>query len=349
MPFTRPTLPELVDRTQQDFVSRLSLAGAVLRRSMVYVLSRVLAGAAHMLHGHLDWLSRQLFAATAERLYLLRFASLFGIAPTAADYAEGTVLFTGSDGSVIPTGTVLLRSDGAQYVTDSEATVSSGEATASVTAVLAGADGTLLADLVLSFESPVAGVDSTATVTASTKDGRDEEGTESVRTRFVERLQSPPHGGADTDYIAWAKEVPGVTRVWVGAGELGAGTVLVRFVRDGDADIIPSAGEVDDVQTHLDEVRPVTAAVTALAPVETPLALTLEVTPDTSDVRAAVEAELTDLMEQTAAPGATLQLWTIRQAIGDAAGLTSYTLTSPSADVTHTAGQLATLGVITWM
>ena len=54
MSFERPTLPDLVSRIQTDFVSRLALTGAVLRRSVVTVLARVLAGAAHMLHGHLE-------------------------------------------------------------------------------------------------------------------------------------------------------------------------------------------------------------------------------------------------------------------------------------------------------
>lgn len=348
MAFARPTLAELVDRIQQDFVSRLALTGAVLRRSIVYVLSRVLAGAAHMLHGHLDWLARQLFADTSDRDYLLRQAGLFGVTPTAATYAGSTVTLTGTNGSVVPAGAVLLRSDGAEYTTAADATIASGTASATVSASLAGADGTLTADLVLSFESPVSGVDSTATVTASTQDGSDEESTEALRTRFLERLQNTPHGGATADYVAWAKEVPGVTRVWVGAGELGAGTAVVRFVRDNDADPIPASGEVTEVQAYLDEVRPVTAAVTVLAPVDAPLALTLSVTPDTSAVREAVEAELGDILVRVAEPGATLRLSQIRTAIGNAAGLTDYVLTSPAADVTHTAGEIPTLGVITW-
>lgn len=348
MAFTRPTLTELVDRIQQDFVSRLPLAGAVLRRSMVYVLARIMAGAAHMLHGHLEWLALQLFADTAERAYLLRMGRLYGMTPTAATFATGTVTLTGTNATVVPAGTVLLSPDGYEYTTNADATISSGTATAAVTASLAGATYTLTVGLQLSFESPVSGADSTATVASSVADGNDEETTEAFRIRFLARLRTTPQGGAEADYVAWAKEVAGVTRAWVYPSESGAGTVTVRFMRDNDVDPIPSAGEVTTVQAYIDALRPVTATLTVSAPVAAPLAFTIAVTPNTTAVKAAVTAELEDLLLREAEPGVTLELWRIRQAIGSASGLTSYTLTSPAADVTHTVSQIPTLGTITW-
>lgn len=348
MPFTRPTLAELVDRVQQDFVSRLELAGAVLRRSLVFVLSRVQAGAAHMLYGYLDWLARQLFADTSEREFLLRQASLYGLQPTPADFAQAEVALVGTNGSVAPAGSVLLRSDGAEYTLDADATISGGTATAQATASLAGATYTLTPGVVLTFQSPQAGIDATGTVSTSLQDGVDEEDTEAFRTRFLERLRQAPQGGATNDYVAWAKEVPGVTRVWVAPLELGVGTVVVRFVRDGDMSLIPDAGEVAEVQAYIDERRPVTAAVTVLAPTEAPLALTISVEPDTVAVRAAVEAELTDLLERTAEPGGTVLVSQLQTAIGTAEGVTDFTLVSPVGNVTYTAGQLPVLGTITW-
>ena len=349
MAFSRPTLAEIVDRVQQDFISRLPLAGAVLRRSMVYALSRVVAGAAHMLHGHLDYLSRQIFADTAEREYLLRMGSMYGLTPTAATFATATVTLTGTTGAVVPVGTVLLRADSAEYTTDAEVTLASGTATAAVTASLAGADYTLTAGVELTFESPVANVDATGTVAATTVDGSDEETTDAFRTRFLERLQSTPQGGAETDYIAWAKEVAGVTRVWVYPKENGAGTVTVRFVRDNDASRIPDAGEVTAVQTHIDALSPVTATVTVAAPTAAPLNMSIRITPDTSTVRAAVTAELEDALLRHAVPGETLLISNVRTAIGTAAGVTDYFLDTPTIDVEHTSGQLATLGTITWV
>ena len=349
MAFERPTLAEISARVQTDFVSRLNLVGAVLRRSLVYVLSRVIAGAAHMMHGHLDFLSRQLFPDQSDGAYLVRHASLYGITKTAPGFATGTATVTGTNTTVIPAGTILVRSDGAEYETDGDVTIAAGTATPALTALLAGADYTLAADVVLTFESPIAGADSAVTVVGSTVDGVDEETTEALRTRLLERIASPAHGGTEEDYIAWAKEVAGVTRVWVTPLELGPGTVVVRFARDNDASPIPSAGEVTDVQTKLDLEKPAHATVTAHAPVAATVDFTIAVVPDTVAVRDAVEAELEDLILRVGEPGGTILISEIRTAIGTASGLTDYTLTVPAANVTHTTNQLPAIGTITWV
>jgi uncharacterized phage protein gp47/JayE len=350
MAFTRPTLPELIDRIQADFVSRLSLVGALLRRSVVYVLSRVWAGATHMLHGHLEFVSRQLFADTAEAEFLERIGGLFGVPRNSPAFAAGVVNVSGTDGTLIPAGTVLVRSDGVKYETEIDVTVASGSVTLDVLSISAGASGNCAGGTVLSFESPIAGVSSTGTVAvAGISLGADKEDIEDYRTRVMERMRSPPHGGAAADYVAWAKEVAGVTRAWVYPQELGAGTVTVRFCRDDDLDgPIPDSSEVTAVANYIAAKKPVTATLTVVAPVATPINFTLHIAPDTSDTRAAVQAELTDMLRRTAEPGAITYLSQLRTAIGNAAGITDYTLTAPAANVSHTAGQLATLGTITW-
>jgi len=349
MPFTRPTLAELVDRIQQDFLSRLSLSEPVLRRAFVYVLSRVVAGAAHLLHGHLDFIADQIFPDESDTDFLERQASLFGVTRIAASYASGNASFTGTNGTAIPQGTILNRADGAQYATQAAATIASGAASAAVLALLAGQDGNCDAGTALTLESPIASVSSSAAAAAGgLSGGADAEDDDALRARFIARLQAAPHGGNQADYVAWALEVGGVTRAWCYPLEGGAGTVTVRFVRDDDASIIPDAGEVAAVQAHIDAVRPVTATLTVVAPVADPIAFSLHVVPDTSDVRAAVTAELADLLLRESIPGGTTLISQIRSAIGSAAGLTDYSLASPSADTAHAVGHMATLGVITW-
>lgn len=354
MPFDRPTLSELVDRVRSDFRSRLSINGALLRRAVADVFAVTWAGATHMLHGHLEWLSRQLFPATAEREYLLQQAAFYGITPIPATFASGDLTATGTDTSVIPAGTVLVRDDGFTYETTAEATISGGTATVNAQASFAGADGNLAAGETLTLETPIAGVNSTLTVAAGgITGGNDEETTEALRSRFELRLQEPPAGGSDQDYVAWSLEVAGVTRAWVYRHEDGLGTVVVRFVRDGDASIFPDAAEVAEVQDKLDSERPVTAEVTAASPVQLDVDMTISITPDTSTVRAAVEAELEDMFERVAEPGdgagrGTIKLSQILVAIGVASGVEDFTLTSPVADVVPGVGELPVLGTITW-
>lgn len=180
--------------------------------------------------------------------------------------------------------------------------------------------------------------------------GTDQEDDASLRARLRARIQQPPHGGALYDYVNWALEVPGVTRAWAYASELGLGTVTLRFVRDDDTpSIIPDAGEVDAVQDYVDFRRPVTAALTVVAPEPVELDFTIEVFPDTAEVKASVEAELVDLLRREAIPAGTILISRIREAISIAAGEENYVMSSPSADITHTINQIAVMGEITWV
>ena len=62
----------------------------------------------------------------------------------------------------------------------------------------------------------------------------------------------------------------------------------------------------------------------------------------------AVEAELRDLLARDAEPGGTILISRIREAVSIAAGETDNVVSTPTANVTHAAGELAVLGVITW-
>jgi len=350
MSFSRPDLPTLINRAEADIETRLPGADARLRRSNLNVLARVHSGAAHGLYGYLEWIARQVIIDTADGDMLERHASIWGVERKAASPAVGNVTVTGTNGAIVPADSTLARSDGAQYTTDAEATIAGGTATIAVTAVEGGQAGNASAASSLSFDTPIAGVSATATVASGgLTGGADIETDDDLRARLLARIQAPPHGGAQHDYVAWALEVPGVTRAWVYPAELGLGTVTVRFVRDDDASPIPDAGEVAAVQAHIDSVRPVTADVTVVAPIAVPLNFTIDLTPDTAAIRAAVEAELRDLLLRESEPGATILLSHIREAISLASGENDHILSVPAANVTHAVGEMATFGTITWL
>lgn len=350
MSFSRPTLRTLIDRTIADINARLPDADARLAFSNLNVLAYVSAGSAHGLYGFIDWLSRQIIIDTAEVEFLDRWAGIWGVTRKAAAPATGNVTFTGTTGSSIAIGTLAQRADGVQYQTTALGTIASGSATVAMVAVDGGAASNAVAGVALSLVTPVSGVDGNAVVASGDLTGGADAETDSLlRDRLLARIQQPPHGGADYDYEAWALEVAGVTRAWVYPNEMGIGTVVVRFVRDADASIIPDAGEVATVQAYIDPLRPVTAAVTVAAPVAVALNFTIQLTPNTAAVQTAVQAELADLIRRESEPGGTILLSHIREAISLAAGETNSIVTVPAADVTHTTGQMAVLGVITWL
>jgi len=355
MPFSRPTLAQINEQIGADIESRLPGADSQLRRSFLNVLARTMAGALHGLYGFVAFIFNQVFPDTAEAEFLERWAGIWGIGRKPAWPAAGNVTFSGTSGAVIPAGTVLLRGDAAEFVTTAEATIVGGVATAAAAASEPGESGNSVAGVALNLASPIAGVQSAAVVAAGGMvGGTDAEADSSLRARLLDRIQEPPHGGSRKDYLDWAKQknVHGidVTRAWVYPLELGEGTLTIRFMMDDAyADGIPQPEDVAALQVYIDDVRPVTADPTVVAPVAVPIDFEISgLDPATPTVKAAIEAELRDLIRREAVPGGTILLSHIREAISIAAGEADHVLVSPAADVVSATGEISTFGAITW-
>lgn len=349
MPFNRPTLPEIINRTRDDVVSRLRDPD-ILRRSDAEVYARALAGASHGLYANLEWLSRQLIYDTADDDMLLRWSSIWQVNRKAASPAIGSAVFTGANGAVIAAGSELVAYDGQIYSVDAAAIIAGGTATANITAVVVGLAGNRPTGQTLTLQAPISGVSANAVASALTG-GADIESFDSLRSRLLARLGTPPQGGSKADYEQWALEVPGVTRAWVSPQELGLGTVTVRFMMDGTySNGIPLAGDVLAVSDHIFSVRPVTAQVTVFAPVAVPLNFSIAgLSPTNTAVQAAIIAELTDFIKREAQPGGTLYLSRMNEAISIAAGEFDHVLTLPAANVVSATGNISTMGTVTFV
>lgn len=362
MPFERPTLDELIERADTNIKGTLNLT-AVLRRSFIGVISRVIAGMSHLMLGFLTFIARQVFPDTAELEYLDRWASIWGVIRSEATFAQFEIDFTGTNGGVIPAGTVLQREDGTQYETDAEGTIAAGTATVQVTALVSGSNGDMEVGQKMNLLSPIANVDSEAEISSIVTDADDTETDESLRERLINRLQLPPLGGSANDYIQWQREVAGVTRAWVLPLQFGAGTVGCSFVVDNEDPIIPISAKVDEVQEYIDERKPVTALVTVFAPTEAAMDLDISIKPNTVAVQNSITDQLEDLILRDAnlagsykGPAETydgsILLSKIRQAVSLGVGLEDFEITdingSAPANVVPSDGELITLGTITW-
>ncbi|MBX9596004.1 MAG: baseplate J/gp47 family protein, partial [Roseomonas sp.] len=239
--------------------------------------------------------------------------------------------------------------DDVRYTLDADVTIGAGgTASGTVTAVEAGATGNAVAATALTLIAPAAGIQPAATVAAGGLGaGADEEKDPSLRARLLDRMRTMPAGGAAVDYRSWALTVAGVDRVWVYPRYLGAGTVGVAFLGPNAA--IPAAPLVAAVQAAIDALRPVTADVTVFAPTAVPVNVSLTLALDTAATRAAVQAALAAFFIAEAEPGATLRLSRLSAAISAAAGESWHSLTAPAADVVLTAGQVATLGTVSFL
>lgn len=348
MPYSPPTLRELISQTQNEVDSRLRGADSRLRRSFLRVLATVNAGLTYGLYGFLSFIFKQIFPDTSESIYLERWARIWGIERNPATLSSGLVAFTGSDGAAINQGELLTRSDGLQFQTTESGIIAGGSLELPVEALLEGVSGNTEADSSLTFVSTPPNLDSSATVLDGLTGGQEVENDSSLLLRLLLRIQEPPHGGAAHDYVAWALEVPGVTRAWVYPLELGLGTVTVRFMMDETyPDGIPEAGDVDLVQSYIEERRPVTADVTVVAPVPVGVDFQIQLNSnDTPETRSAVEAELAAMVRRDAQPGNPLYLSRINEAISIAPGEFEHILLDPVANVEMNTGEIPVLGVV---
>lgn len=351
--FLRPSLATIDERVKADINARLTGADARLRRSFLNVIGRVMSGLAHGLYGYQAWIARQAIVDTADTSGLDAWGSVFAVARKLATRATGNITVTGTTGTVIPSGTEFQRSDGVTFVSTASATLAGGTASVAVQSSGVGSASNTAPAAAINFISPIPNVNSYAVVaTGGLVGGTDDELDEAYKARILARIQQPPHGGASADYEAWVYESIAATRVWVYPLENGAGTVVVRFMMDGTySNGIPLSGDVTKVQTYIDNEyrRPVTADVTVAAPTPTALNVTISnLLADTAEVRAAIAAELADMVTRTSEPGGTIYVSNINEAISLATGETSHTLVSPSSNVTYGTGNIAVLGSITY-
>ncbi len=360
MPFIRPTLIQIRDRVENDYKSGLLLT-TVLIRSFIKVFAAIVSAVSHTLHGHIqDFIQKQFFPDTAEEEFLVRWAVIFGLARLEATFTELNVTITGVATTVVPVDTIFARSDGVEYKLKDEVIIGGGGSIPGVlVAVDPGADTNIDDGSTVSLTSAITGVDSDATVDSTAIEGDEEETIEDLRTRLLQRIQQPPAGGTVFDYIAFARTVVGVTRVWVLPGHLGQGTVGVSFVEDNEVPIIPSPAKVDEVQAAVDVRKPVTADAIVFAPTEEEINPEILLDPNTQAVRDAVTVELEDMVfreaqlrgavdpEQVAA-GVTfdgiIPLSKINEAISVAPGEDDHILVLPTTNPQPPVGGILTLG-----
>jgi len=365
MAFSRPTLQQIIDRIAADFVSKITGSLTLALRSVLLIMARAYAGAVHSLYGYLDNQSKELFATTAtadaDGGKLDTIGLEYALPRNAAVAAFGTIACTGTPATVIPAGSALNSTAGNRYTTDAIATLDgAGNTTVTVTCDTAGVAGNDSAGITLTFESPIVGLTSTATVDANgLVGGADVEIDDDYRARILARKQLAPHGGAKHDLINWMLEVDGVTRAWAYPLYQGAGTVALHFVLDAQLPITPTASQVTSMVSYLTEHTGSEGQVWGVAvtmlpgmfvgpPVLKNIDMNIKIKPNTAAVQAAVTTAIDDYLYQYGVPDGVIYLSQLGQAIAASADLTVHQVTIPATDVTLLYNELAVRGIITW-
>lgn len=332
MPFTRPTLQTIIDRIEADIVSRLIGQVALLRNALLTILAKVFAGAIHTCYGYLDYISINFLPDLAEAYWLERYGVQYNLPRLAAAFAEGDVKFTGSNGTYIPIDTKLVRDDGIEYITTAGGTISGGELTLNAESLVAGLDSNTEAGILFTIFTPIAGVDDAVEV-VTMGGGTDEETDDVYRARLLFRIQHTPAGGAEHDYVTLGMTVDGIAGIFVFGNynginpELGYVTVVVL----GVSPKIPGAGLLTDVENVLAPIVPITADLVVDPITEATIDIDISITPNTTEVQDAIEASIEELFDVDGAPGGTITISRLRNAIATA-GPTDYEITDIEVD-----------------
>lgn len=197
---------------------------------------------------------------------------------------------TGSSGGVgtpgttaaavpIPSGSQLTDPTGTIIVETTDAIVTNGPPNTipvGLRSVTKGAAANIASGVVLTWVTPIAGVNSTMTLTSPLIGGEDRETDGALLARILFRLQNPPRGGTAADYRYWTETSTdsanndasnGIFRAYVFPLRSGGGSVdVVPLVEGQGAGRKPGSAVLAAVQTYLDRVRPVTATVNVVEP-----------------------------------------------------------------------------------
>ncbi len=309
MTWTVPTLKDLRKQVRDYIVARVPGADANIPNSPLRVISDNQAGFASLALDFIRWISKQMLPDTAESEWLQRHGDIWLGGRKAGTYAEGFASFTGTEGVVIPSGTEMTYGT-IPYQVTADITIGPSATDGPVRALISGVGGNRDAGDTMALTIAVSGVDIGATV-VSMSGGVDAETDDDLRGRILARIQKPPMGGDADDYVAWAKEVPGVTRAWCAPNEMGIGTVTIRFMMDtlraSDFPLtngFPNDDDVSAVQVHLDTMRPVAVKdFFVVAPIPEPINFTLSnLNADDGSTIAAIGKNVQAMLRDRASP-----------------------------------------------
>jgi len=211
----------------------------------------------------------------------------------------------------------------------------------------------------LRLQSPIVGVDDVFTVDfGAVGGGTDQETEDSLRARTLDRIQNPVSNFNVAAITEQAKEVPGVTRVFVQEVTPAIGQVTVYFMRDNDPNPIPTGSEVVKVKDSILTIKPANTQDSDVI-VEAPVGVDVDfvftdLLPNTTTMRDAISANLRQFFDERTNVGSDVDEDAYRSAIfntvdtvtGDL--VQTFTLSSPSGDVTISAGEIGILGAVTY-
>lgn len=210
----------------------------------------------------------------------------------------------------------------------------------------------------LNFVTPVPNVNEAAFVDFNElTGGADQESTEDNRIRFLNRVQNPVANFNVAAITQAVLSVPGNTRAFVFEVTPANGQVTTYFTRDNDG-IIPTSGDVVNTKAAVEAIKPAntdTADNIVLAPTPKVIPFTFSaLVPNTSTMQNAVNLNLDVFFQEKTGVGQDVTENEYVSAIQNTIDtdtedrITSFTLITPSGNISVATGEIATKGAVSF-
>lgn len=299
------SLQELIRIVENALAIQFYGQSTVLRKTVLKVLAHVLGGALYMLTLLAKRIWKNRFVSTCDVSALEGFGTEYGIPHKVPMAASGNVLFALEDGVEsleVLQGTVLVEPNtGFEYEVAATVMVTPERAGVPVKCLENGADGNLAEGTVLEFrDEPIVGVDQLTSVDVGggVADHVEIDGdiqvwgelAEEYRTRLLNRVQNPPHGGSSNDYWQWAMRFAFVTDAYVFPNAPETNSVSVAVANYNRDSLVLTPDQLSEVESYItDDVRrPITADVKVFNVTPVDVTITASVAPYNESVRKSV-------------------------------------------------------------
>ncbi len=311
---TVPTLSEIYASMRADAQSLMESDAPIPQLSLLNVLIVVFSGAMRLAYGHLYNVAAWILPDQAQGRFLDRLLDIYKIPVATGSASEGAVICQGTEATVIPEGTLLVRIDGTGYKTLVESVIESTGYSKEIPiqCTQLGPSGNYTGSE-LTFSSPITDVLSTATVSTTCVGGSNADTEVDSRNKLLSRIRTPNTVGVATDYQRMALSVDGVGRVWSQGGDYwtGPNTVALTLATSDNTPVSATTLQnvIDKMEQNTNKQPGIVVGVYPLSVI--PVELTLKVTGTITNIPTTLEAFFRDGI----APGELLKIADIYSAI----------------------------------
>jgi len=261
MSITIPTTQQSINRNLANLESRLNQNSPLSTKAFLKVLAVVEGLNQTEQYKFAVERARQNLALTATAEDLDIIGQEYNVQRLQAEAAVIIFTLPALTGTLLPaTRSYIGDSNGVRYIPDADVVAVAGMATITATAEDTGAAGNLNPGDNVTIGTPIAGAETTGTVTILDNTGAEQQSDDNYRQRVLDRIRSPGGGGNTADYRRFAQEVAGVARAYPFAGRpIGdpivsqppERTVYIESTVEIDSDGIPPASLITEARESI--------------------------------------------------------------------------------------------------